>query len=94
MTAGASAVAWASCDGLCCEWMWLQWSFLEHSVAGSRLEPVRGCRVHLMCLQGRLFVTRDSKLASRRDVGGSIVLLNSNEPADQLAELSKHFGIR
>lgn len=46
------------------------------------------------CLQGRLFVTRDQKLASRRDVGGSVYLLTSNEPADQLAELSKHFGIK
>lgn len=46
------------------------------------------------CLQGRLFVTRDQKLASRRDVGGSVYLLSSNESADQLAELSKHFGIK
>lgn len=41
-----------------------------------------------------MFVTRDQKLASRRDVGGSVYLLSSNESADQLAELSKHFGIK
>lgn len=48
----------------------------------------------LPALQGRLFVTRDQKLAMRRDVGGSVYLLNSNDAAGQLAELSRHFGIR
>jgi uncharacterized protein with PIN domain len=45
-------------------------------------------------LQGRLFVTRDQKLAMRRDVGGSVYLLNTNDAAEQLAELSKHFSIK
>lgn len=49
----------------------------------------------LLCvLQGRLFVTRDQKLAMRRDVGGSVYLLNTNDAAEQLAELSKHFSIK
>jgi uncharacterized protein with PIN domain len=44
--------------------------------------------------QGRLFVTRDQKLAMRRDVGGSVYLLGSNDAADQLEELKRHFGIK
>lgn len=45
-------------------------------------------------LQGRLFVTRDQKLAMRRDVGGSVYLLTTNDAAEQLTELSKHFNIK
>lgn len=45
-------------------------------------------------LQGRLFVTRDQKLAMRRDVGGSVYLLTTNDAAEQLTELSRHFNIR
>lgn len=45
-------------------------------------------------LQGRLFLTRDSKLAARRDVGGSVYLLDTGDTAQQLSEISKHFGIR
>jgi uncharacterized protein with PIN domain len=45
-------------------------------------------------LQGRLFVTRDHKLAMRRDVGGSVYLQGSNDAADQLEELKRHFGIK
>lgn len=46
------------------------------------------------CLQGRLFVTRDQKLAMRRDVGGTVYLLGSNDAAEQLEELKRHFGIK
>lgn len=50
----------------------------------------------LVCdlLQARLFVTRDQKLAMRRDVGGSVYLLTTNDAAEQLTELSKHFNIK
>jgi hypothetical protein len=30
----------------------------------------------------------------RRDVGGSVYLLGSNDAADQLEELKRHFGIK
>eukprot|EP00775_Hariotina_reticulata_P004540 gene4540-4792_t len=43
---------------------------------------------------GRLFLTRDTKLAMRRDVGGSVYLLHTDDAAEQLAEISKHFGVR
>jgi hypothetical protein len=39
-------------------------------------------------------VTRDQKLAMRRDVGGSVYLLTTNVAAEQLTELSRHFNIR
>jgi uncharacterized protein with PIN domain len=45
-------------------------------------------------LQGRLFLTRDQSLAMRRDVGGSVFLLQSNDAAEQLAQLRQHFGIK
>jgi uncharacterized protein with PIN domain len=44
--------------------------------------------------QGRLFLTRDTKLAARRDVGGSVYLLSTDDAAEQLTEISRHFGIR
>ncbi|KAF6257473.1 hypothetical protein COO60DRAFT_1701845 [Scenedesmus sp. NREL 46B-D3] len=43
--------------------------------------------------EGRLFLTRDTKLAARRDVGGSVYLLNTDDAAEQLTEISRHFGI-
>lgn len=52
-----------------------------------------GCALSHTPSQGRIFVTRDQKLALRRDVGGSVYLLGSEDPAEQLAELRKHFGI-
>lgn len=48
----------------------------------------------LSLLQGRLFLTRDTKLAARRDVGGSVYLLATDDAAEQLTEISRHFGIR
>lgn len=44
-------------------------------------------------LAGRVFVTRDQKLAMRRDCG-ALYLLASDDAADQLQELAHHFGIR
>eukprot|EP00882_Tetradesmus_deserticola_P016922 GHRQ01018101.1.p2 GENE.GHRQ01018101.1~~GHRQ01018101.1.p2 ORF type:complete len:206 (+),score=79.89 GHRQ01018101.1:121-738(+) len=44
--------------------------------------------------EGRLFLTRDAKLAARRDVGGSVYLLHTDDAAEQLTEVSRHFGIR
>uniref|UniRef100_A0A383WME7 Mut7-C RNAse domain-containing protein n=1 Tax=Tetradesmus obliquus TaxID=3088 RepID=A0A383WME7_TETOB len=44
--------------------------------------------------EGRLFLTRDTKLAARRDVGGSVYLLATDDAAEQLTEISRHFGIR
>ncbi|WIA30602.1 hypothetical protein OEZ86_000682 [Tetradesmus obliquus] len=43
--------------------------------------------------EGRLFLTRDTKLAARRDVGGSVYLLATDDAAEQLTEISRHFGI-
>jgi len=41
-----------------------------------------------------VFLTRDAKLAGRRDIEAAVYLLSSNDPADQLRELARHFGIR
>lgn len=40
-----------------------------------------------------MFLTRDAKLASRRDIGAAVFLLGSNDPAEQLRDVSRHFGI-
>ncbi len=42
--------------------------------------------------QGRVFLTRDARLAARRDCWGAF-LLNSDDPEEQLAEVSAHFNI-
>ncbi len=49
---------------------------------------------HPSAPQGRVFLTRDSKLAARRDLEAAVYLLPSNEPAEQLREVARHFGIR
>lgn len=41
-----------------------------------------------------MFLTRDTKLAARRDVEAAVYLLSSNDPADQMREVARHFGIR
>lgn len=41
---------------------------------------------------GRVFLTRDARLAARRDCSGSY-LLRSDDAGDQLAEVAKHFNV-
>ncbi len=42
---------------------------------------------------GRVFVTRDARLAARRD-GVAAFLLTSSDPVHQLGELARRFDIR
>ncbi|MEW5315938.1 MAG: hypothetical protein WDW38_007334 [Sanguina aurantia] len=49
--------------------------------------------IRAAALDGRIFVTRDSNLAARRDVGATF-LLRSDTPAEQMNELAGHFGIK
>ena len=41
-----------------------------------------------------MLLTRDAKLAARRDLAAAAFLLASNDPAEQLQEVSRHFGVR
>ena len=43
--------------------------------------------------EGRVFLTRDSKLAGRRGVG-ALFLLGSDNTEEQLQDIVQHFGIR
>ncbi len=43
--------------------------------------------------EGRIFLTRDSRLAERRDIAAPYVL-HSDDPTQQLGELVRHFGVR
>jgi uncharacterized protein with PIN domain len=45
-------------------------------------------------MQGRVFLTRDAKLAGRRDLEAAVYLLTSNDPAEQIREVARHFGVR
>lgn len=47
-----------------------------------------------MSQQRRLFLTRDSRLAARRDVGGCVVLLVSDDPQQQLAQVVGQYGLK
>lgn len=49
--------------------------------------------IRAAALEGRIFVTRDSGLAARRDVGATF-LLQSDLPVEQMNELAGHFGIK
>ena len=43
--------------------------------------------------EGRVFLTRDTKLAGRRGVG-ALFLLGSDNTEEQLQDIVQHFGIR
>ena len=48
----------------------------------------------LFLLQHRVFLTCDNKLAARRDVGGAVLLLHSDDPQQQMEQVRTHFGLR